>query len=60
MTGEGGGMCGRGVCMARGHAWQGVCMAVGVCMARGHAWQERWPLQPEVCILLEYILVGLC
>ena len=37
-------MHGRGACMARGCAWQRVCMAGGMhargaCMAGGHAWQ---------------------
>ena len=40
-----GGMHGRGVCVARGHAWQGAhgrgCVWLGdMCMARGHVWQE--------------------
>ena len=54
-----GGMCGQG-CTWQGHAWQGVCMARGACVVGGHAWQERLPLQREVCILLECILVELC
>ena len=31
----------RGLCMARGHEWQGACMAGGMhaCMAGGHACQ---------------------
>ena len=48
-----GGMHGSRVCMARGHAWQGTCVAGG-----GHAWQERMPLQWTVRILLECILVA--
>ena len=49
MCGEGsmhgeGGVHGKEVCMAGGHAWQGVYVAEGhawqgACMARGHAWQ---------------------
>ena len=42
-------MLGRGVCMAWGHAWQRVCMAVGASMAEGMhgrgasmAWGHAW------------------
>ena len=55
-------MCGRGVCMTGGHAWQGACMAGG-----GHACHAFPPLQilrlrhtvneRAVRILLECILV---
>ena len=34
IPGEGGGMCGRGACMAGGLCMAGVCMA-GACMVRG-------------------------
>ena len=34
-----GGMCGRGACMAGGCACQGCMHGWGVCMSGGHAWQ---------------------
>ena len=44
---HGGGMFGRGACVARGHAWQGGAMhdRVRACMTgsmhdRGHAWHR--------------------
>ena len=59
--GEGGGMCGEGVCV-----WQrlGMCgkgkhaRQRGICMAKGGTcMQERRPLKRAVRILLECILV---
>ena len=49
-----------GVCVGRGCTWQGHAWQWGCAWPGGHAWQERLPLQREVCILLECILVELC
>ena len=43
----------RGSCMAGGVCGKGVCVAKG---RRGTCVQEKWPLKQEVCILLECIL----
>ena len=51
------GMCMAGGMHGRGHAWQGAMHGGGHVWLGGHVWQERWPLQREVRILLECILV---
>ena len=53
-----GGVCGRGMCMAGGHAWCGHVWKGGVC-GRGHVWQILRDTVNEraVHILLECILV---
>ena len=42
------GMCGRGACMAGGHAWWGVCIA-GDMPGRGCAWPGG-PACQEACV----------
>ena len=44
--------------MARGHAWQGACMAGGSMRGRGSVRGRRDGLQRAVRILLECILVN--
>ena len=59
-----GGVCGKGVCVAGGcawqeHVWQGACVAGGM-HGRGHVWQilQDTVSEQAIRILLECILVN--
>ena len=60
---QGGGMRGRGACMAGGRVWQGWCVAggacmVGACVAGGRAWQWHATHTPSRHYEIHYEMRG--